>query len=138
MPSRLVLDTNIVVSALLFSGRRMSWVSDGCESGVIVPLASSETVAELAGVLSYPKFGLTETERDDLLGHYLTWCDPVVVAVSPSVPPCRDPRDRPFLELAVAGGADALVTGDRDLLVLASRFPIPILTAAEVLERFGG
>lgn len=136
MPARLVLDTNIVVSALLFSGRRMSWVSDGCESRVIVPLASAETVAELAGALSYPKFGLAEVERDDLLSLYLTWCESVVVAVNPTVPPCRDPHDRPFLELAIAGGADALVTGDRDLLVLASQFPIPILTAAQARERF--
>ena len=51
-------------------------------------------------------------------------------AVAPAVPECRDPFDRPFLELATAARADALVTGDADLLALADSFAVPILTPA--------
>ena len=51
-----------------------------------------------------------------------------------AVPQPRDPNDRPFLELALAGHADALVTGDNDLLVLADEFSIPIITPRELKE----
>ena len=53
----------------------------------------------------------------------------------PPVPECRDPFNRPFLELALAGGADALVTGDADLLALADLFAVPILTPAALRKR---
>ena len=53
----------------------------------------------------------------------------------PVVPDCRDPSDKPFLELALAGQADALVTGDGDLLALAPVFPIPIITPAVLKQR---
>ena len=43
------------------------------------------------------------------------------------VPHCRDPNDQPFLELAVVASADAIVTGDADLLAMSSVFTIPIL-----------
>ena len=51
------------------------------------------------------------------------------------VPECRDPFDRPFLELALVAQADALLTGDKDLLVLAEVFPVPIVTPAAFRER---
>ncbi len=45
------------------------------------------------------------------------------------------PSDVPFLQLALSGEADAIVTGDQDLLVLAPAFSVPILTAQEARER---
>ncbi|MCE2399201.1 MAG: putative toxin-antitoxin system toxin component, PIN family [Gemmatimonadetes bacterium] len=53
----------------------------------------------------------------------------------PPVPDCRDPFDRAFLELAAAGRADSVVTGDQDLLVLAPRFRIPIMRPDEARRR---
>lgn len=50
-----------------------------------------------------------------------------------TVPQCRYPGDRPFLEVAVAAQADALVTGDKDLLGLAEALPIPILSPTTAL-----
>ena len=70
-------------------------------------------------------------KRQDILEVHLHFCDPVVVPdPPPSVPECRDPLDRPFLELALAGRADALVTGDAGLQALADSFAVPILTPA--------
>ena len=86
---------------------------------------------ELIRVLCYPKFNLAGSEREDLLADYLLWCETVTVSNPPMVPQCRDPFDRPFLELALAARADALVTGDDDLLALAKAFPVPILTPHE-------
>ncbi|MCQ3803598.1 MAG: putative toxin-antitoxin system toxin component, PIN family [bacterium] len=125
---RLVIDTNVLLSALLFSSGSLTWLRSAWKSKVVLPLASHDTTLELIRVLSYPKFCLNDYEREELLTDYLPWCETVTVARPPAVPQCRDPHDRPFLELALVGRADALVTGDKDLLVLAPQFSVPILT----------
>lgn len=138
-PPRLVLDTNVLLSALLFRSASMTWLRTAWQSESILPLASRDTVSELLRVLGYPKFGLTAPDRDDLLADYLPWCETVTIPVPPPVTPdCRDPLDQPFLVLALAGRANALVTGDRDLLALADSFAIPILTPAEMKSRLPG
>ena len=88
-------------------------------------------------MLTYPKFCLDANERDDLLAEYLPWCEPVTVDGPIEIPDCRDPHDRPFLELAISAGADALITGDKDLLVLAEASSVPIWTPAEFKARMG-
>jgi len=130
-PLRWVLDTNVLLSALLFAAGRVTWVREAWRAGTIKPLASRDTTTELIRVLGYPKFGLKDGEREDLLGDYLAYAETVTISHSPAVPACRDPFDRAFLELAVVGRADALVTGDQDLLVLARDFEIPIVTPGE-------
>ena len=134
-PPRPVLDTNVLVSALVFHAGASSWLRQAWRSETIRPLASRDTVAELLRVLSYPKFHLTDDDREDLLGDYLPWCETVTVPRSTEVPDCRDPGDRPFLQLAVSAEADALVTGDEDLLVLADVCSVPILTPAAFRDR---
>lgn len=127
--ARVVFDTNIVLSALIFSRGRFAWLREAWSSGRIRPLVCRATVEELITVLAYPKFKLDPAERDELLADYLPWCETVVFSEPwPEVPPCRDPDDEPFLCLAVAAGADCLVTGDGDLQALADRFDPPILT----------
>ena len=134
-PMRLVIDTNVLVSALIFYSGSVTWLRSAWKSEAVLPLASHETTVELIRVLSYPKFCLTQHEQEELLMDYLPWCEAVRVVEPPSVPECRDPHDRPFLELAFAGRADALVTGDRDLLVLSSEFSVPILTPKSLRNR---
>ncbi len=134
-PVRLVLDTNVLVSALLFPSGQVSWLRDAWRSGRIRPIASRATTAELMRVLAYPKFGLTGDEQQDLLDDYLPFCEAIVVPdPPPATPPCRDPFDQPFLELALASAAEALVTGDADLLAVAGEFSAPILSPT-ALER---
>ena len=137
-PPRVVLDTNILLSALLFHARPLTWLRHAWQSGTVRPLASRDTTAELIRVLHYPKFRLARDEREDLLADYLQWCETVRVTNPVVVPDCRDPLDRPFLELTVAAGADALITGDKDLLVLAEVFQVPILTPAAFRIRLRG
>ena len=135
-PVRPVLDTNVLVSALLFHSSSLSWLRSAWRSGRIQPLAGRQTTAELIRVLAYPKFALSDGERQDLLDDYLPFCETVAVPEPPpTVPECRDPFDRPFLELALAARADALVTGDADILALAKAFPVPILSPAEFREQ---
>jgi len=137
MPSaRVVLDTNVLLSALLFHAGSVSWLRSAWQAEAIRPLVSRNTAEELVRVLAYPKFRLTAEEQEDLLADYLPWCETVVCSKSMNIADCRDVFDRPFLELAQAGDADALVTGDKDLLVLADSFSIPILTPADFREQF--
>ena len=125
---RVVLDTNVLLSALLFNAGALFWLRNAWQTDDIHPLSSRETMGELIRVLSYPKFDLTGEEQEHLLADYLPWCETVVVSKPPAIPRCRDPFDRPFLELALVAQAHALTTGDNDLLDLAKDFPVPILT----------
>lgn len=135
---RLVLDTNTVLSALLFSNGRLAWLRPAWQAQRFVPLVSRATVEELLRVLAYPKFKLTAAEREDLLGDYLPFCETVDVIASTQLPACRDMADMPFLALASAANADALVSGDADLLVLADEFFIAIVAPGEIATRFPG
>ena len=134
-PPRVVLDTNVLLSSLLFHAGTLSWLRTAWQVRRICPLVSRKTVEELIRALAYPKFALTDDEREDLLADYLSWCETVSISKLPKVPRCRDPFDRPFLELALAGRADALVTGDQDLLAMAKTFPVPILTPRAFRKR---
>jgi len=130
---RVVIDTNLVLSALVFGGRlsrlRLAW-----QNNRFIPLASEVTISELVRVLTYPKFKLTNSEQENLLSDYLPFCDTVLMPDTlPVVPECRDPFDIPFLLLAVVGQANYLVTGDGDLLCLSDKFSCPILTVDEFL-----
>ncbi len=129
---RLVLDTNVLVSALIFPAGPVSWLRNAWQSKAVLPLVSRETTTELIRTLCYPKFQLTANMRQSLLGDYLPWCEVIVTKNCPPVPVCRDPDDQQFLELAILGKADALVTGDDDLLALASEFSIPILSPGSI------
>ena len=138
-PPRLVLDTSVLLSALLFPAGALAWIRAAWRAERIRPLASRDTTAEFIRVLAYPKFRLTAAEHQDLLEEYLPCCETVVIPdPPPRVPACRDPFDLPFLELALAGRADALVTGDRDLLALVDSFALPILTPAALKQRLPG
>lgn len=137
-PPRAVLDTNLVLSALVFSAGTLVALRRGWQTQRFTPLASKATADELIRVLAYPKFRLNTEAREDLLSDYLPFCESVQVPdPAPSTPPCRDPFDVPFLELALAGSADFLVTGDDGLLSLASEFPCRILRADRFLEHLG-
>jgi len=137
-PPRVVLDTNVLVSALLFHTGSLSWLRHAWQSEAIRPLASHDTTTELLRVLSYPKFALTAAEREDLLGDYLPCCETVPVPGGTTIPACRDPFDRPFLALAIAAKANALITGDKDLLTLSPDFAVPIFTPKAFRKRLPG
>lgn len=133
---RVVCDTNVVVSALVFPRGRLGWLREAWRAGRSVALVSRETVEELLRVLHYPKFELTDEERQELLGEYLPFAEIVAPEETrQEIPSCRDPGDRMFLELAMAGGAELLITGDPDLLALADSFPVPIVSPAEARDR---
>lgn len=133
---RVVLDTNIVLSALLFNQGQLAWPRRAWQRGVLTPLVCRETTAELLRVLAYPKFHLSPEEREALLADFLPHTE---VAALPSPWPvlasCRDAKDQVFLVLTHVTAADALITGDADLLALRDTFPHSIRTAQEWAAR---
>lgn len=134
-PPRVVLDTNVVLSALVFANGRVAALRPAWRNGHCVPLVSKATTAELIRVLAYPKFKLSDEDQQELLADYLPWCAIVRIPNPPPVIPiCRDPFDQSFLQLAVAGKADYLVSGDQDFLSLADRFGRPIVSAEQFLK----
>ena len=133
---RVVFDTNTVVSALLFGGR-LAWLVDHWRMCISVPLVSRTTAAEFLRTLQYPKFGLSFDDVEAYAARYLPFAERTEVdGTVLSIPECRDPRDRPFLELALAGHADVLVTGDSDLLSVGSMVPYKIETPAQFAKQF--
>lgn len=125
---------NVVVSALVFS-RRTAWLRRAWATRELQPLVNKETVGELLRVLEYPKFRLESAERMELLGEYLPFCETVSPRKPPALPPCEDPDDQKFLELAAVGEADWLITDDPHLLNLADKTSFLILKPAEARER---
>lgn len=131
---RLVIDTSAIVSHLLLPDS----VPDRAVRRAITEgrlLVSDATMRELAEVLARKKFDryVSLHHREAflrLLGQAAEW-----IAIVQVVRACPDPRDDKFLELAVNGEADLLVTGDADLLALHPFRGIPILGPAAYLAR---
>lgn len=131
--SRVVLDTNVLVSALLLKGR-LNKLVDLWKTGIIHPILSKETFSELVAVLSYPKFNLSDNEiktvmEDEILPFFM------VAEIKEEVCGiCRDPNDDIFLTAACNAKASLIVTGDKDLLELKNFKSIRIVTAREYLD----
>lgn len=134
---RVVLDTNVLVSALVLRSPRLEWLATIWERGDLISLISGATLAEYADVMLRPKFGLSARQVAALLEEYRNGSEAFVLLDSPEVPECRDPGDIPFLQLSLVASADALVTGDGDLLNLASEFSVPIITPATLRQMLG-
>lgn len=109
-----------MISALVFAGSRLAYLRQHWRENACVPLISRITTAELIRVLAYPKFQLSPEERRELLADYLPYCE-IVEQIEQCAVVCRDAKDQPFLDLAQAGKADLLISGDADLLVLAGQ-----------------
>jgi putative PIN family toxin of toxin-antitoxin system len=101
-----------------------------------VILYSEATLLELNQVLNRKKFVkyFTVEEKQEFIVKLIESGELVVITESIDV--CRDPKDNKFLELAVSGEADFIVSGDQDLLVLNPFRNIEIITANDFLTRF--
>ena len=132
---RVVLDTNVLISGLLFKGE-LSRVVGLWQKGRILPVISKETFAELRTVLEYPKFSLSRVEIRSLIEHeILPFFE--VVSVSQHVKgACRDPGDDKFISCAIAANADCIVTGDKDLSDLKKYQSVRIIHASDFIKMF--
>ena len=131
-PVRAVLDTNVLISALLFEQGRLGWLRPCWQSGRLTPVLAQATLRELLRVLAYPKFRLDPSDRQRLLEDLLPWCESWTASIPGSLHHVRDPHDQIFLDLALAADVAVLVSGDADLLALQGHTnPLVILSAVE-------
>ena len=116
---RIVLDTNCLVSALIFRRSRLSSLRTYWQAARYIPLGCEETVNELIRVLAYPKFELSREEIEQLLGDILPFLETRTIhgAYAP-IDRLRDASDAVFIRLAQQAQADLLVSGDEDILAL--------------------
>jgi putative PIN family toxin of toxin-antitoxin system len=132
---RVVVDTNVFVSAALkdrsFPALALHVVS---QRGTL--LKSAATERQLFEVLARPQLGaLIDKAAVDWMRQLMAKAQPVVI--SERIAACRDPTDDKFLELAVGGRADIIVSGDADLLVLNPFRDIPVVSPATFVRRMG-
>ena len=130
---RVVLDTNVVVSALLLAESIPRRAFDRAfTQGTL--LMSVPILLELAEVLHRKQFNryLLEDERMRFLVGLLK--DSELLEITEAITECRDPKDNKFLELAFCGKADCIISGDDDLLVMNPFRTIPILTPRQFLS----
>ncbi len=133
---RVVLDTMIVLSAIILSAGRLSCIRHALQQVHLETLVCRETASELLRVLAYPKFKLSTLEQQELLADFLPYADVVELPMPwPDLPICRDEKDQVFLVLAHVGKADALITGDADILAMREDFPGLIMTAETFAAR---
>jgi len=133
---RLVLDSNLLVSAIFFRSSTPARALDKAQQQAIM-LASEAPLAELFALLYRPKFKNTGSIeiRKALLLEYQQRCE--IISVHTTLHACRHPKDDKFLELALDGRADLILSGDNDLLTLHPFRGITILSPAQYLELVG-
>jgi uncharacterized protein len=134
---RAVLDTNIIVSALLWGGVPLK-VFEAARDEHFVTILTEALLSETISVLSRDKFAEQLAARNIGLSHLRDLYRSASDIVDPADIPqgvVRDPKDGIVLACAVGGKADFVVSGDKDLLTLASYEDIPIITATQFLDR---
>ncbi|OGP83002.1 MAG: putative toxin-antitoxin system toxin component, PIN family [Deltaproteobacteria bacterium RBG_16_54_11] len=132
---RVVLDTNVLVSALLFE-TTLSRVIDLWQGGAIVPVISKDTFQELQTVLAYPKFSLTPNETRAILEQEILPFFEVIDVSEEVKGICNDPADDKFLACALSASAEYLVSGDKALTDLKQYKSAKIIKPSEFLKLF--
>jgi len=128
-PARLVIDTNVLVSALIFRDSRHLPLREAWQQKRVTPLLSIATYRELKHVLGYPMFKLEDeqiVEAVALIGPFIEWVAIDTERVA-ALPKCSDRDDQKFLQVALCGNADALLSYDRALLKMKRGLPFLVL-----------
>ena len=137
---RVVLDTNVWLSGLLWGGIPRQIIAL-CESGRIEIVGSDEILEEFRLILTRPKFqkrlnqlSVTADVVLEMVREMSTFVMPEPVTVAN----LRDPKDSIVIAAAIAGQCSVIVSGDEDLLVLRTVFGIEIVTPREFIDRMSG
>lgn len=139
---RLVLDTNVVMDLFHFNAPPLAPLLAAIESGAVICLVNEKTLAELKRVTGYKQFRLDAIGQHRLFEAYrrhVTLVTQPMPQAAPRLPRCGDPDDQMFLELALIGRADMLISRDNLVLKLAKArqrpCPFAILPPEQALQR---
>ncbi|MBI2440394.1 MAG: putative toxin-antitoxin system toxin component, PIN family [Lentisphaerae bacterium] len=135
-PLRVVLDANVIISALIRShsapGRILRAAVEGTAERLVT---SAPLLEELRSALEYPRLQrylkMSKQAKEGFVILLEQIADPVTIGDYPAPGICRDPKDEPYLQTALAGRADYIVSGDGDLLDLKAVEHIPIVLPAK-------
>ena len=130
---RVVLDSNVYISAFLFGGKPAGVVRLALRGSILV-YTSIPILDEVCDVLRRPKFGLSSSQAFTLIEEIHSLCR-IVSSEGPVMAVKEDPDDNKILECALAAGAEVIVSGDSHLLHLKQWRGIKILTPAELLRK---
>jgi putative PIN family toxin of toxin-antitoxin system len=134
---RAVIDTGVLVSALIKPGGATGELLYALRDGQLTMIYSTDTLVEIIDVLGRPPF----RAKYHILPEDITALVNLIrlrgelVSPQKKMSACRDPKDNKFLEAALAGESDCIVSGDADLLALTPFEDIPILRPAEILAK---
>jgi uncharacterized protein len=131
---RVVVDTNIFVSATL--GGALEAILDRWRAGNFLLIVTDDIVQEYLDVLRRSKFDLASSIIDSIMAYVFQKAECVVTGERLQVR-TADPDDNKFLEAAIAGEVDWIVSGDKHLLDIQAYRGIPIITARNFLDTFG-
>lgn len=135
---RIVLDTNVVLSALLWRGKPYQLLQTIRQRPDVQLYSSAALLAELADVLTRPsptkQMAVIGKTAREVLADYVAVVELVEPLSVPRVVP-QDADDDHVIAAAVTANADLIVSGDSDLLSLGQHEGVPILTAAQAIER---
>ncbi|TZE80954.1 putative toxin-antitoxin system toxin component, PIN family [Calorimonas adulescens] len=133
-----VIDTNVLISGFISNKSFPAKVLDFWVLDKFKPVVSSEIIKEYSAVLIRNKFSVLGSieERLDLLGRLLSFDQVILVNPQQKINAIKDdPRDNIFLECAVAGDCELIVSGDQHLLQLEEYNGIKIITARDFIIR---
>ena len=133
---RLIIDTNVIISASLKKYSTPFKVMEVVFENHVL-LISPEIFGEIKNTVyqsKFDKYFFPEDTRSDILNIVLL--NSVVINPEIKITACRDPKDNKYLELALSGKADCIITGDKDLLVLNPFENIPIISPLDFLDKF--
>ena len=131
--SRVVIDTNVIISALLFGGKPGKLIPLW-QNRRIEPIVSRDIIDEYIRVLAYPKFQLSEKEIQFLFYRQVLPYFEIAETSQGEIIISNDPSDDKFIQCALAGNAKTIVSGDSHLLSLKTYQDIHILSPAEYLK----
>jgi putative PIN family toxin of toxin-antitoxin system len=134
---RLVLDTNVVIAALLWHGTPRRLLDRAIDDETIELYSSPALIDELGSALGYPKFAQRIARYGTTVETLVAQYRALLILVSPLHTPravARDPDDNEVIALAFAARVDLIISGDHDLLSLETFRGIPIVTPAEAVR----
>lgn len=132
---RIVMDTSALLTQAR-SGITDSSLWGAMRDGRVIPLVSQSTYEEFREKLGDPRFGISSAARDTILAEYLSYAEYTREVPDSGDTECRDEKDRPFVDLALAKEADAIVSADYDLLDCNGLWDVPVLNVTEFIQRF--
>ena len=129
---RIVLDTNVLVSGIFWTGNEAK-IIESCKKGKYTNIASPYTLGEFEKIISKETFALTREEIENLIELVLSFSIILIPSQKVSIIK-KDPNDNMFIDCALAGNAEYIISGDSHLLDISKYKGIKILTAKKFLE----